>query len=366
MNARVERARVVVGSVAMESRARRVPTRGSGRARRWVGSRAGEDDAGASLTAVGVVAGVARGTARDATTALALALAAGCWAQAVNLGGTFLLALVGAHEIPIVAATFALGAAGWKFACAQMVRAETLRRAAARTEGGGASASALGFRDAFAALGASRSRLRPLLVVDARRTLSIAWNSLITVPVPYLGLIRLLDYAVAGCVIVNEPERTAGEALKRSQELMYGYRWLALRAAFLCSTAAAALVGGVVGVFVALFPTLPRLMVPLVDPVTGVATTAGDALAGFINGAAFDRVWVMGSPAERAATMALLACGLTLSFLFTLGFRELVSLLYVETKARYVPPPPASAQDGSEGVSVWRRLQFWRKDAPTP
>jgi len=46
----------------------------------------------------------------------------------VNLGGTFALALFRAHEVPIVAAAFALGVAAWKFACAQYARTCVLRR----------------------------------------------------------------------------------------------------------------------------------------------------------------------------------------------------------------------------------------------
>jgi hypothetical protein len=94
------------------------------------------------------------------------------------------------------------------------------------------------------------------------------------------------------------------------------------------------------------------------------ATTVGEAAAGFINGAAFDRVWVLGTPLERAATFALLVCGLVLSFLFTLGFRELLSLFYEETTTRYSPPPPldASAIDATNKPSLWRRAQFWRKE----
>ena len=109
-----------------------------------------------------------------------------------------------------------------------------------------------------------------------------------------------------------------------------------MKTVFLCSAVCAALVGAVIGAFVLFVPTLPSVMMPPVDPRRG--ESGGRRRAGFVNGAAFDRVWVVGTPVERTATLLLLMCGLALSFLFTLGFRELVRLFYSETKARYSPP----------------------------
>ena len=320
----------------------------------------------ALATAIGATAATLARTRARTGRALTLALVAGAWAQSVNLGGTFALALFRAHEVPIVAAAFALGVAAWKFACAQYARTCVLRREGekegeARSDRRGvlAAVNSMGWsvRAAHGELKDARGVLASLCVLDLRRLASVAWNSLITVPIPYLGLIKLLDFAVAGPVLVNEG-KTPREAMARSRELMYGYRVLLMKTTFLCSTVCAALVCGTVGAFVACVPSLPNLMLG------AEATTVGEAAAGFINGAAFDRVWVLGTPLERAATFALLVCGLVLSFLFTLGFRELLSLFYEETTTRYSPPPPldASAIDATNKPSLWRRAQFWRKE----
>lgn len=319
-------------------------------------------DAETRLTAAALTLRTIESTVRDVPMALVLSLAAGIWAQSVNLGGTFVLAFFRVHTVPVVAAVFGAGVAVWKFACATFVRVAVLERAVGSTNLSSSTFkfSLVTFGEAWDILKAAKSSLARLLACDFRRTLSLAWNSLITIPIPYLGVIRMLDFAIAGAVVINEREKSPKEALKRSQELMYGYRLLLLRTAFLCSVVASVLVGGVIGIFLLLVPTLPKVMLPPVDPVTGTIATA-DALSGFINGAAFDRVWVMGTPVERFATMALLVCGLSMSFLFTLGLRELVSLFYAETSARYVPPPPPSESANASGDSFWKRVQFWKK-----
>ncbi|OUS44869.1 hypothetical protein BE221DRAFT_208659 [Ostreococcus tauri] len=249
--------------------------------------------------------------------ALVLSLAAGIWAQSVNLGGTFVLAFFRVHTVPVVAAVFGAGVAVWKFACATFVRVAVLERAVGSTNLSSSTFkfSLVTFGEAWDILKAAKSSLARLLACDFRRTLSLAWNSLITIPIPYLGVIRMLDFAIAGAVVINEREKSPKEALKRSQELMYGYRLLLLRTAFLCSVVASVLVGGVIGIFLLLVPTLPKVMLPPLDPVTGTVATA-DALSGFINGAAFDRVWSWAHPSQRAR-----------------------QLFYAETSARYVPAP---------------------------
>ena len=293
---------------------------------------AASDETMMKPTVVWMTTTTVRRTIERAPRALVLALAAGVWAQSVNLGGTFVLALFRVHETPAVAATFALAVAVWKFVCSTYVRIVVLR--GMETSNEGSRSTRFGFwGDAWEALKASRGALKSVVALDFRRTLSIAWNSLITIPIPYLGLIRLLDYAVAAPVILMEGDVKAGAALKRSQELMYGYRVLLMKTVFLCSAVCAALVGTVIG--------------------------ASDVAAGFVNGAAFDRVWVVGTPVERTATLLLLMCGLALSFLFTLGFRELVRLFYSETKARYSPPPPEDPN--AKKPSPFTRLRFWKR-----
>ena len=318
---------------------------------------AASDETMMKPTVVWMTTTTVRRTIERAPRALVLALAAGVWAQSVNLGGTFVLALFRVHETPAVAATFALAVAVWKFVCSTYVRIVVLR--GMETSNEGSRSTRFGFwGDAWEALKASRGALKSVVALDFRRTLSIAWNSLITIPIPYLGLIRLLDYAVAAPVILMEGDVKAGAALKRSQELMYGYRVLLMKTVFLCSAVCAALVGTVIGAFVLFVPTLPSVMMPPVDPATGARAVA-DVAAGFVNGAAFDRVWVVGTPVERTATLLLLMCGLALSFLFTLGFRELVRLFYSETKARYSPPPPEDPN--AKKPSPFTRLRFWKR-----
>ena len=318
---------------------------------------AASDETTMKPTVVWMTTTTVQRTIERAPRALVLALAAGVWAQSVNLGGTFVLALFRVHETPAVAATFALAVAVWKFACSTYVRIVVLR--GMETSNEGSRSTRFGFGgDAWEALKASRGALKSVVALDFRRTLSIAWNSLITIPIPYLGLIRLLDYAVAAPVKLMEGDVKAGAALKRSQELMYGYRVLLMKTVFLCSAVCAALVGTVIGAFVLFVPTLPSVMMPPVDPATG-ARAAADVATGFVNGAAFDRVWVVGTPVERTATLLLLMCGLALSFLFTLGFRELVRLFYSETKARYSPPPPEDPN--AKKPSPFTRLRFWKR-----
>jgi len=304
---------------------------------------------------------VMRNTIRDAPPSAMIALVAVVWAQTVNLGGTFALALVHAHTVPIVAATFTVSVAIWKFICSTLVRIAVMRESERgdayewRDFKGNFMKRATA-REAVEALKSSRASCKALLTLDFRRVVSLLWNTALTFPIPYMALIRLLDYAIAGPVLLLE-QKTSGEALKRSQELMYGYRVLLMKTAFLCSTVASILVGSVIGVFVLLVPTLPELLLPPFDASTTM--TVGDVAQGFFSGTAFDRVWQIGSATERSATLALLVCGLALSFFFTLGFRELVYTFYKETKARYVPPLP---EEPKEKKPWLRRLQFWRKD----
>jgi len=351
------------------------------RSRRWAIARARASEAGESadevevgtgraptrLTARALTLRVMEYTIRDAPLSVMLTLVAGAWAQTLNLGGTFALALAHAHTIPLVAAAFTLVVALWKFMCSMFVRVAVMRGSARGDDEG------CDWRDlktnavrratvtiATRELRGTFATCKALLTLDFRRVVSILWNSVLTIPVPYLGLIRLLDYAVAGPVLVLE-QKTSGEALKRSQELMYGYRVLLMKTAFLCSTVASIMVGGVIGAFAVVVPTLPQLLLPPEVASSTTATTVGDVAQGFFSGSAFDRVWQVGSSSERSATIVLLMCGLTLSFFFTLGFRQLVYIFYKETKERYVPPPPEDPAKKNK-TPLLRRLQFWRRN----
>ncbi len=55
-----------------------------------------------------VITETVRLTFRDFAATVVLAVCAGAAAQVVNLGGTFLLAIAGVHEVDIVAAAFLL------------------------------------------------------------------------------------------------------------------------------------------------------------------------------------------------------------------------------------------------------------------
>ena len=50
--------------------------------------------------------------------------------------------------------------------------------------------------------------------------------------------------------------------------------------------------------------------------------TLGDAAAGIFSGSAFDRVWDVGTPAEKWATIALLSFAVLGSFAFTVVLRR--------------------------------------------
>ena len=320
-----------------------------------------------ALTARALTLRVMEYTIRDAPLSVMLTLVAGAWAQTLNLGGTFALALVHAHTIPLVAAAFTLVVALWKFMCSMFVRVAVMRGSARGDDEGcdwrdlkTNAARRATVKIATRELRETFATCKALLTLDFRRVVSILWNSVLTIPVPYLGLIRLLDYAVAGPVLVLE-QKTSGEALKRSQELMYGYRVLLMKTAFLCSTVASIMVGGVIGAFAVVVPTLPQLLLPPEVASSTTTTTVGDVAQGFFSGSAFDRVWQVGSSSERSATIVLLMCGLTLSFFFTLGFRQLVYIFYKETKERYVPPPPEDPAKKNK-TPLLRRLQFWRRN----
>jgi hypothetical protein len=362
--------RTTFGSISRSSSSSSSSSRSSSRRDRAMAKVRAASEVSASeparLTARALTLRVMEYTVRDAPLSVMLTLVAGAWAQTVNLGGTFALALAHAHTIPLVAAAFTLVVALWKFMCSMFVRVAVMRGSAQGDDEGcdwrdlkTNAARRATVKIATRELRGTFATCKALLTLDFRRVVSILWNSVLTIPVPYLGLIRLLDYAVAGPVLVLE-QKTSGEALKRSQELMYGYRVLLMKTAFLCSTVASIMVGGVIGAFAVVVPTLPQLLLPPEVASSTTATTVGDVAQGFFSGSAFDRVWQVGSSSERSATIVLLMCGLTLSFFFTLGFRQLVYIFYKETKERYVPPPPEDPAKKNK-TPLLRRLQFWRR-----
>ena len=72
---------------------------------------------------------------------------------------------------------------------------------------------------------------KSILIIDVAERLSIAWNSIITIPIPYLGIMRCLDLALCVPVRIFEGKH-GGENLKRSTELMLGRKMLLLKTFF--------------------------------------------------------------------------------------------------------------------------------------
>ena len=350
------------------------------------------------LTATAVVKEVIRMSLRDLVPVAVLICVAGAAAQVVNLGGTFILALMQVHDIELIATVFLAGVQFWKLCCEITCKMAVMRNARDVDTGdvtGWARASPL---KAWSAVWGGFEGYKQVLMIDARRCLSIAWNSLITIPIPYLGLIKLLDYAL--CVPVFLFEGKVGKwCLARSMELMYGSRMLFLKTVMLLMGVFSVATGLVIGGFMVLCPTLPTLLLPpQVEPATGEATAAAaaeaaawaeglaaqvgeeaasraaeemvatatsgptyaDAAKGIFSGSAFDRVWDVGTPAEKWATIALLSFAVFGSFAFTVVLRQLIYVFHREVSARWKPPPPV--EEGEEGGGFLRKLRFWRKD----
>ena len=145
------------------------------------------------LRARDVVAEVIRMAALgDFSPASMLICVAGAAAQTLNLGGTFILAILNVHDVEIVAALFLLCVQFWKLCCENLAKIAHFRNArdvdagvASRFERLNALRACDAAREAYAAW-------RLVLFIDARRLLSIAWNSVITIPVPYLGVVKPL------------------------------------------------------------------------------------------------------------------------------------------------------------------------------
>jgi hypothetical protein len=354
------------------------------------------------LRATAVVCEVLRMSFRDLVPVATLICVAGAAAQVLNLGGTFLLALLQVHDIEVIATLFLAVVQLWKLCCENMCKIAVMRNARDVDAGDAARWSRANPVNAWAAVAGAYEGYKHVLFIDARRCLSIAWNSVLTIPIPYLGLIKLLDYALCVPVFLFEGKVGAG-CLKRSQELMYGSRLLLLRTAFYIVALFSIATGVVVGGFMVLCPTLPTLLLPPKVETTAAAAgeaaaaaaawaqgaaaavgeeaaakaaaemvtaatsgpTIGDAAAGIFSGSAFDRVWDIGTPAEKWATIALLSFAVAGSFAFTVVLRQLVYVFHREVSARWTPPPPPPPpEERKEGGGVrglFRKMQFWKK-----
>ena len=331
------------------------------------------EEAPRGVRARDIIKETARLTFRDFGSTVVFALVAGAAAQTINLGGTFVLAVAGVHEVELVAALFLVAVQLAKAAAQAAVRVATFRNARDVDCGDVSARARANPRNAWAAIKSAFRTWKYVLLVDARRLASIAWNAFLTIPIPYLALVKACDYAL--CVPVFLFEGAHGkECLRRSEELMRGHRLRLLRAALGMGALMSAAVGVVVGVFAAAVPSLPALLMAAEDAgsaaaAKGAARSAGDAAMGIFTGTAFDRVWDVGSLGEKWATVALLAFAILGSFTFSAATRQLLYVFYRETAARWTPPPPpeeAAAEgegDAAPGPvrAFFRKMAFWKK-----
>ena len=325
-------------------------------------------------------------TRRDFLPAATIICVAGACAQALNLGGTFVLALLNVHDVEVVAVLFLALVNFWKLCCETLARIAQFRNARDVDAGEQTRFARVSLGGAWDAVARAYAAWRLVLFIDARRLLSIAWNSVLTIPIPYLGVVKLLDYALCVPVFLFEGE-TGARCLERSRELMLGNRLLLLRVALALAGLASLSAGLVVGVFSVLVPTLPALLTetpptpPPPPPRTGkpesaaseiggggggLSSAAAEAAAGIFTGSAFDRVWDVGTNAEKWATIALLTFAVVGSFAVTVTLRQTVYVFYREVRARWEPPPEPEPEGESEGKrgkirAFFARMMFWKK-----
>ena len=316
-------------------------------------------------------------TFRDFGSTVAFALVAGAAAQTINLGGTFILAVLGVHEVELVAALFLVAVQLAKAVAQTTVRVATFRNARDVDCGDYSKRFRMNPVNAWRAVRRAFETWRYVLFIDAARLLSVAWNGFLTIPIPYLSVVKVCDYAL--CVPVFLFEGVHGkECLQRSEELMRGHKLRLLRAGIGVGALMSAAVGVVVGAFAAAVPSLPALLMEpqsvLADAAGGAGeslkSSAGDAAMGIFTGTAFDRVWDHGSLTEKWATVILLAFAVLGSFLFSAAVRQLLYVFYRETAARWTPPPPPEevAETLGEGDDApgpvrafFRKMAFWKK-----
>jgi hypothetical protein len=326
------------------------------------------------LTAKAIIGEVLRMSVRDFLPTVMLVFVAGFFAQALNLGGTFLLALIQVHEVEVIAATFVVIVQAWKFLCQFLVRIATFKNAYVgdkeedeirreANDNGAVVADSIVKEDMYAKLkpkyayGVLKQGFelyKSILVIDLRRTISIAWNGMITIPIPYLGIMRCLDLALCVPVRIFEGKQ-GGDNLKRSTELMLGRKILLFKTFVYLSAIASGIVGLIIGLFALLVPSLANVLLP---PLGADPAALGGAAQGLVTGTAFERVWDVGTATERSATILLLLIAVVLSFFFTLGFRQLIYVFHRECANRWTPPPPPPPKNLPKWV---KKLQFWKK-----
>ena len=296
------------------------------------------------------------------------------------------MALLNVHDVEVVAVLFLALVNFWKLCCETLARIAQFRNARDVDAGEQTRFARVSLGGAWDAVARAYAAWRLVLFIDARRLLSIAWNSVLTIPIPYLGVVKLLDYALCVPVFLFEGE-TGARCLERSRELMLGNRLLLLRVALALAGLASLSAGLVVGVFSVLVPTLPALLTetPAADAAAAAAASglgsaasesaaaaaasssaAAEAAAGIFTGSAFDRVWDVGTNAEKWATIALLTFAVVGSFAVTVTLRQTVYVFYREVRARWEPPPEPEPEGESEGKrgkirAFFARMMFWKK-----
>ena len=235
--------------------------------------------ADAPLKAGSIVREILASTRRDFLPAATIICVAGACAQALNLGGTFVLALLNVHDVEVVAVLFLALVNFWKLCCETLARIAQFRNARDVDAGEQTRFARVSLGGAWDAVARAYAAWRLVLFIDARRLLSIAWNSVLTIPIPYLGVVKLLDYALCVPVFLFEGE-TGARCLERSRELMLGNRLLLLRVALALAGLASLSAGLVVGVFSVLVPTLPALLTetPVADAAAADAAAAAAAV----------------------------------------------------------------------------------------
>ena len=341
--------------------------------------------ADAPLKAGSIVREILASTRRDFLPAATIICVAGACAQALNLGGTFVLALLNVHDVEVVAVLFLALVNFWKLCCETLARIAQFRNARNVDAGEQTRFARVSLGGAWDAVAPAYAAWRLVLFIDARRLLSIAWNSVLTIPIPYLGVVKLLDYALCVPVFLFEGE-TGARCLERSRELMLGNRLLLLRVApALAGLASLPRVWS--SACLRLSRRYPRCS-PRPPPPTppppppgprGLgerrdrrrrrrpsSSAAAEAAAGIFTGSAFDRVWDVGTNAEKWATIALLTFAVVGSFAVTVTLRQTVYVFYREVRARWEPPPEPEPEGESEGKrgkirAFFARMMFWKK-----
>ena len=154
----------------------------------------------------------------------------------------------------------------WKFLCQFLVRTATFKNAYVgdKEEDGTLEESSddkyakVKPNYAYGVLKQGLELYKSILIIDVRRTLSIAWNSIITIPIPYLGIMRCLDLALCVPVRIFE-EVNGGENLNGVRTHAWSEN-VTSQDILLLSAIASSVVGLIIGLFALLVPSLATVL----------------------------------------------------------------------------------------------------------